>query len=140
MCDSATSRKASDLLHAESESDRRKDYVYMLLTQQNFPARSKLTRGIAAMVAEQSKHPAVMEMIEGLNGENAYLIERALVAAALVYEPDLLQYLLDAPNTCSSTLSQYAVNVLPPLLNELLNGNVSLEMFVLNMTHAYMLL
>jgi hypothetical protein len=141
MCDSPTSRSASDALHADSESERRTDRMYMLLTHTGFPDRDKLAHGIAALVQEQTKHPAVTDMIEHLDGNHdSILLQRALIAAALVYEPSMLQYLLDAPDTCSSTLSQYAVEILPPLLEELLNGNTSLKTFVLDITHAYTLL
>ena len=131
---------ASDQLHAESESERRTDRIYMLLTQKDYPARGKLAEGIGKLIEEQTKHPAVLDMIERLSHGDQFTLQRALIAAALVYEPDLLQYLLDVPDTCSSTLSQYAVQVLPPLLENLLNGNASLETFVMDITHAYTIL
>jgi len=114
--------------------------MYRILTDEECTARSKLALGIAVLVGEQSKHPAVADLIKHVKAEHPAMLHRAIIAAALVYEPDFLQYMLDTNDTCSSTLSQYAVQVLPPFLDELLNGNVTLNDFVLNITHAYMIL
>ena len=127
-------------MHVECESDRNTDKMYRILTDDHCVDRQNLARGIANLVEEQSKHPAVTNMIEHLGGKYSVRLHRALIAAALVYEPDFLQYLLDSHDMCSSTLSQYATLILPPMLEELLNGNTTLDDFVLDITHAYTIL
>lgn len=144
MSDSVTSHRAvaraSASMHDECESDRRIDLMYRILTDEDCAVRQKLVRGIVGLVEERSKHPAVTAMVERLGGDHSVTLQRALIAAALVYEPDFMQYMLDAPDTCSSTLSQYAVVGLPAPLDALLDGNTSLENFVLDITHAYTVL
>ena len=138
MSVSTTSHSAT--LHEACEHDRHKDVMYRILTVRTCPIRDKLAHGIGKLIAGHSKHPAVMYVIEQLDAEHAILVQRALIIVALVYEPDFLQYALELPNTSGSAISEYAVVILPALIDEVLNGNIALDDFVLQAIHAYTVL
>ena len=127
------------VLHDAGESERRSDLVYRIFTDAECGERGKLAHGIAKLIRENSAHPAVSLLIEHLKEDNdrTPLLHRALVMAAMAHEPDFLQYTLDKGGTCSSTSSQFAVTVLPDIIEKLLNGDMSLPDFVLHGTHAY---
>jgi len=127
------------ILHDAGESERRSDLVYRIFTDAECEERKKLAHGIAKLILENSAHPAVNMLVEHLKDDNdrTPLIHRALVMAAMAHEPDFLQYTLDTGGTCSSTISQFAVTVLPGIIDKLLNGDMTLPDFVLHGTHAY---
>ena len=124
-------------LHAMGENERRHDLLYNMMTNPSCAETAQLARGIVKLIQENSSHPAVEDLVQTSMGEHAIVIRRALIFAALSQEPDFLQYVLDAKNTCSSTVSQLAVVVLPPVIECLLNGTIDLKDFVLQCTHAY---
>ena len=137
MCDSMTSLRTS--LHDAGESERCRDLVYRIFTDSECVEREKLAHGIAKLILDNSVHPAVLMLIEHLkkDTDRMPLIHRALVMAAMAHEPDFLQYTLDTDGTCSSAISEFAVTVLPVIIEKLLNGDMSLPDFVLHGTHAY---
>ena len=132
-----TSLSAS--IHDAGESERRTDLMYCILTATECSERSNLARGICKLIQETSPHPAVSAIVEHLSADDdrTATVQRALIMAAMAHEPDFLQYALDTGGTCSSTISQFAVTVLPALIEKVLNGDMSLPDFVLCGTHAY---
>ena len=125
-------------VHRAGSKERSQDLMYQILVLPNSEERSKLTKGLQKFIKSRITHPAVDEMFSC--APMPPLLERAIVLAALVQEPDFLQHMMDRTDTCSSSLSQYVVDVLPPYLNNLLNGVHNIQQFVMNATHAYIIL
>ena len=125
-------------VYEAGSKERRQDLMYQMLVFSNSEERTKLTNGLQKFIKSRITHPAVDEMFSCV--PMPPLLERAIVLAALVQEPDFLQHMMDRTDTCSSSLSQYVVDVLPPHLNQLLNGVCNMRQFVMNATHAYIIL
>ena len=133
-------------MHVAAEEDRRKDAMYRMLTSETSILRDKLCSGIAKLVHSRSTHPAIMEMIEATElrvpTSDFYdrvrpTLQRALIIAAIAAEPGFMQYVMDLPDICTSTMSEYITRTVPPLVQELLNGNLALDEFVNKATHEY---
>ena len=89
------------------------------------------------MVQKRSAHPGVADVAQHLNDN---MVQRAVVLAALVQEADFLQHVLDIQNVSSSAVSEFAVNVLPPIVDRFINGKSTLPEFVIDACHAYVIL
>ena len=127
------------IAHDLGHNERHADFFYNLMTQQNMSARPKLVKGIQKFIEnKQSTHVAMQQMFAFDTVPT--VIERAIILAAIVHEPDFLQHLMDRKDTCSSSLSQFVVNVLPNLVEQLFNGTIDLQDFVLRATHLYIIL
>ena len=98
--------------------------------------RKELVSGISRLVQELTTHPAVLEALQS----DSVVAEKALVIGAIYAEPDFLAYSLDLPSVCSSTVSEWVVTQLPEIVQALLNGQCTLDEFVLDATHAYITL
>lgn len=116
--------------------------MYNILTQDNCQLRSQLAGGVVKMLRDISKHPAVDSIERELHktAQQTRLIERALILAALVFEPNFLQHILLLPNMCSSTISEFTVQIAQAQLDEYVCGKFDLAHFVENMTHLYIIL
>lgn len=123
-------------LKQRTEQDRKKDAMYCILTERSCALRKELVSGISKLVQELTTHPAVLEALQS----NSIVAEKALVIGAIYAEPDFLAYSLDLPSVCSSTVSEWVVTQLPEIVQALLNGQCTLDEFVLNATHAYITL
>ena len=119
-----------------AEQERQKDILYCILVCAECPLRTRLVQGITKMILEYSHHPAVKQICASDN----LTVHRALIIAAIYAEPDFLSYSLDMPSVCSSALSEWVVNKLPALVEKLLNGESTLDEFVLDATHEYITL
>jgi len=104
-----------------------------MLTLERHKTRDKLAQGIRKLVLSQTQHPAVHKMLNA----GSVIIDRAMLLAAMYIEPDFLRYLMEQPGVCTSTMSEYAANVLPSLVQDVLDGNLSVQDFVHNATQAY---
>ena len=120
-------------MHIACEKERRHDTIYCMLTLEHDKTRDKLVQGIRKLVLSQTQHPAVHKMMNAGN----VTIDRAMLLAAAYIEPDFLRYLMEQPGVCTSTMSEYAANVLPSLVEEVLDGNLSVTEFVHRATQAY---
>ena len=121
-------------LHREGEQERRGDIMYGVLVAASGELREKLARGVMRLVQERSKHPAIVDIASRLDD---VLVQRAIILAALAHEPDFLQHVLEMPGVCRSTMSEFAVKVLPALIDGFVCGDVDLPGFVLGAVHAY---
>lgn len=124
--------------HDAGSHERSNDLLYRILLQEHNEERTQLTRGIQKFIQSRIQHPAVHEMFSTV--PMLPTLERAIILAALVQEPDFAQHMMDHNDICSSALSQYIVDVLPPCMNQLLNGEYDLREFVMSATHAYIIL
>lgn len=120
-------------LHAQCESDRRKDVLYCMLLDRTHTVRSKLVAGINKLAMSHSEHPALVCMFE----ERTPLVDKAIILAALAIEPDFFGYVSQLDDVCASALSELVANTLPHLFQSVLNGNLSIPEFVLQATRAY---
>ena len=111
--------------------------VYRILTKPVDQERENLARGITQMLLDYSTHPEVTRLGEWITGDHAALVQKVLIVAAIVHDPDFLQYLMNHGSTCMSALSQYSVDVAPPIIESLLDGDVALDDFVAAAIHAY---
>lgn len=130
----ATSPRES--MHDTAEKERNRDLLYQILCADHCTERDHLTKGICNMIREQTSHPAINELVKHATVVHP-LLQRALIIAALVHEPDFLQFMIDRDDICSSTVSEYVVARVPHLVESLLDGNISLQRFVLHATHMY---
>ena len=131
----ATSRREE--LHSTAEDLRCQDAVYRMLTLRTDDEREDLARGISHMAMDYSNHPEVSRLREYITGKHAALVQKVLIIAGIAHEPMFLQHMIQHEGTCSSTLSQYSVDVVPPLIEGLLDGNINMEDFVVAALHAY---
>ena len=135
MSSSLTSLKTD--LHRQSEDERCRDLMYRVLAKDADTKRTELARGVSKMVSRYTTHPATTQLHQLIDGKHAAVVQRTLIVAAAVHEPDFLQYLMEQDDVCTSTLSQYAVDVAPQLVDDLLNGNTDLAEFAVGALHAY---
>lgn len=127
------------MAHDLGKAERETDFFYNLMTKHNMATRQKLVQGIQKFIENKhSTHGAIQQMF--VFDTVPTVIERAIILAAIVHEPDFLQHLMDREDTCSSSLSQFVVNVLPNLVEQLFNGTIDLQDFVLRATHLYIIL
>jgi len=133
-CDVTSQQNA---LHEIGEMQRCSDMVYRMLTKTVDQERENLARGITQMLLEYSTHPEVKRLGDSITGDHAGLIQKVLIIAAISHDPDFLQYLMNHDSSCTSTLSQYSVDVAPPIIERLLDGDITLDDFVAAAVHAY---
>ena len=126
-------------MHETAEKERGRDLLYQILCTDHCTERDKLTKGICSMIREQTSHPAITELVKHATVAHPF-VQRAIIIAALVHEPDFLQFMIDRDDICSSTVSEYVVVRVPQLVESLLDGNISLQRFVLHATHMYVTL
>jgi len=112
--------------------------MYTILVHTDNDMRKQLVKGLQSFITSKVMHPAVGDMFS--THSMSATVEKSIVLAAIVHEPDFLQHLMDREDTCNSALSQYTVQVLPSLLEQLLNGQIALDTFVLKATHEYIIL
>jgi len=127
-------------MHEHGENERCRDMIYRMLTIDHDREREGLAHGISKMIADYTTHPAAVQLDSTIEGVHATVVQRVLLIAAIANEPAFLQHLMEQENVCSSTLSQYAVNVAPQLIEQLLNGNLNLDDFAAEALHAYTIL
>ena len=121
-----------------ANNERCSDALYDMLVHNDNKLRKQLVQGLHSFITSKTQHPAVDDMFVALN--MSPMLERAILIAAIAREPDFLQHLMEKQDTCNSSLSQYALNVVPPLLEQLLDGKLALDDFVLKATHEYIIL
>ena len=121
-------------LHRKGVQERSQDALYSMMTACSSHTLHRLASGIMRMVQERSTHPGVSAVKQRVSD---VLVQRAVVFAALGQEADFLQHVLDMENVSSSAVSEFAVNVLPPILDKFLSGKSTLPEFVLDASHAY---
>ena len=120
-------------MHQCCEADRRQDGLYCMLVDDRHDARSKLVLGIHKLVRSQSTHPAMSIMC----GARTPLLDKAVLLAALAIEPDFYGYMAKMEHVCASAVSELVANVMPDLLQNVLNGTSSIAHFVSEATRAY---
>lgn len=120
------------------DQERRTDQLYAILVDRDNNLRTQLVKGLHGFITSKTKHAAVNDVFD--NHSVSPLVQKSLILAAITREPDFLQHLMERHDTCNSSLSQYAVQILPPLLEQLLDGKLALDSFVLKATHEYILL
>lgn len=123
-----------------AEDEKCQDNMYKMLVHEQNKERSKLVEGIMKMVLDYTQHPAVQLVHRNLNGMLSPTIQKVLLVAACAHEPGFLQYFLDQETICSSTISQYAFQTAPELIENYLNGKVRTDEFVTQAVHAYITL
>jgi len=128
MCDLRMS------LQREAEQERLRDIMYRVLVTTPCLECGQLAKGVTRLVQGRSQHPAIVDVAARMDD---VLVQRAVILAALVHEPDFLQHVLDIPGVCRSTMSEYALRVLPELIEKFICGDVVLPDFVLGAAHAY---
>ena len=111
--------------------------MYSILMARSCGARQKLATAVLNMVQDRTRHPAVLDVQRRMD---QCVVQRAVLLAAMVQEPDFLQHVLEMPSVCSSTLSEYVVNVLPAIVDDFMCGKTTLPEFVLEASHAYVIL
>ena len=120
------------------QQERCTDVLYDMLVNSISNVRTQLVSGLHSFITSKTQHPAVDDMF--LSKHMSPLIERAIVIAAIAKEPDFLQHLMERNDTCNSSLSQYAIDIVPQLLESLLDGKLTLYDFVAKATHEYIIL
>ena len=120
-------------MNAQCEADRMQDAMYRMLTLPPCRRRTELVRGIRKLVAAHSKHPAVRDKLQ----TDTAATEKVLLVAAMYAEPDFIAYVMDQPGVPRSAVSEFIAQEVPPLIDRLLNGNVSVRDFVADVTYAY---
>lgn len=130
---------SQDEAYRQSNQERLTDAMYQVLTSRaENNLRGKLVNGLRAFILSKVSHPSVDDMFRHVDGCAA--VQKAIVLAAIAREPDFLQHLMEREDMCSSSLSQYAVDVLPPLITDVLDGKMTIDDFVLKATHEYIIL
>ena len=124
-------------MHEKGKQERLQDAFYAILTTSADNVRPQMASGIMRMVQGRSTHPGVTDVAQHLDDS---LVQRAVVLAALAQEADFLQHVLEMEHVSSSAVSEFAVNVLPPILDRFMCGKTTLPEFVLDACHAYVIL
>ena len=122
----------------QGNRERHTDCLYSLLVDSTNQLRTQLVNGLHLFITSKTQHPAVDDMFGST--VHSTLVEKAILLAAISREPDFLQHLMEREDTCNSCLSQFCVQILPSLLEQFLNGEITLDVFVLKATHEYILL
>ena len=120
-------------MHLCCEDERRRDGLYCMLVDDTHDVRSKLVLGIHKLVRSQSTHPAMLKMCAA----RTPLLDKAVLLAALAIEPDFFGYMAKLDHVCASAVSELVANVMPGLLQSVLDGNMSIPKFVSEGTRAY---
>jgi hypothetical protein len=120
-------------MHLCCEDERRRDGLYCMLVDDTHDVRSKLVLGIHKLVRSQSTHPAMSSMCAA----RTPLLDKAVLLAALAIEPDFFGYMAKLDHVCASAVSELVANVMPGLLQSVLDGNMSIPKFVSEGTRAY---
>lgn len=120
-------------MNMQCEKDRQQDTMYRMLTLQTCRQRTELVQGIRKLVAAHSRHPAVRDMLQ----TDSATTEKVLLVAAMYAEPDFIAYVMDQPGVPRSAVSEFIAQEVPPLVDRLLNGNMSVRDFVADVTYAY---
>ena len=141
MCSSPKVTSLLRKMHEEGEKERCSDCMYQMLVSNNCPTRSQLAHGIVNMLDEMTTHPVLSDVKKCLKDEHLRCnLERALLVAALSFEPNFTEHVFSMPNICRSTMSQFLVTVVQPQTEQYLNGGMTLVEFVNHLTHAYITL
>ena len=118
------------------DADRMVDELYAFLVGETPGGWDRIVQGVYSMVNDRSRHPAVIESLKHAKAGDRTL-QRAILLVALYIEPEFFNYMCERPGIDASALSQFVVDVLPPIITLFLNGEVDLQYCVSQCTLAY---
>ena len=127
-------------MHRQAEAEKSQDDMYQMLVQDSHAGRDELAHGIMNMIADYTQPPATQKVRKYITGEHAAVVQKVLLVAACAHEPNFLQHMLEQNAVCSSTLSEYAVQIIPALIQNYLDGKVNTRDFLAEAIHAYIIL
>ena len=110
--------------------------MYMFLVHDTAIGWDRIIDGVYSMIHDRTTHPAVLQCT-GQAKKGDRTIIRALVLMSLCVETEFVRYLCTLPNVDASAISQFALDILPSLTNDFMDGRVDAEYFVSQATLAY---
>lgn len=127
-----------DVPPMKCDVDRNTDAIYSMIAHENMGELSQYMRGLSNLVEEGGPYVSIKWLVDELRRKDPDVILcRATFYTALCIEPSFLQFVMDLPNVSAPLLCNFKHTILGELVDKLLKGFYTMDVFVDKCTIGY---